>query len=186
MSEAEPGPEERAAIVAEWKRLAAEPPPTNPRPYGCATFLVAAVLLWGLPKLTDAIGLKLPQPLGVVLLVIVALALAGGFFVGIFVGSGVYGRAYARARDALDWLAANPGSQDAEARRHNAVVLIFNTVVWDGPTVSTTIAPAQSRGKLGASLPYVLVVERTLVVELKIPATLAERSGTLSATDARG
>jgi hypothetical protein len=129
LSEAEPDPEERAAIVAEWKRLAAEPPPTNPRPYG---------------------------------------------------------RAYARAQEALAWLVANPESQDAEARRHNAVALIFNTVVWDGPTVSTTIDPAQSREKLGASLPYVLGIERALVAELKIPAILAERSGTLSATDARG
>jgi hypothetical protein len=168
----------RAAIVAEWKRLAAEPPPTNPRPYGCATFLVAAVLLLGLPRLLELIGLKLPQPLGAVLLVILVLALAAGFFVGIFVGSGVYGRACARAQEALAWLAANPESKDAEARRHNAVALIFNTVVWDGPTVSTTIAPAQSRQRLGANLPYVLAVERVLVAELKIPAILAERSGT--------
>jgi len=161
---------ERAAIVAEWKRLAAEPPPENPRPYGCATFLVAAVLLPVLPKLLDAIGLKLPQPLGPILFVILVLALAGGFFVGVFVGSGVYGRAHARAQEALSWLAANPDSPDAAARRRHAVALLFNTVVWDGPTVSTTIDPGQSRERLGASLPYVLAVERVLTSELKVAA----------------
>lgn len=168
MSAPEPGPEERAAIVAEWKRLAAEPPPENPRPYGCATFLIAAALLLFLPKLLDLPGWKLPEALRLVLLAVLGLALAGGFFVGVFVGSGVYGRAHARAREALSWLAANPESTDAAARRRNAVALIFNTVVWDGPTVSTTIAPAQSRERLGASLPYVLSVERVLAADLKV------------------
>jgi hypothetical protein len=168
LSGPEPGPDERAAIVAEWKRLAAEPPPANPRPYGCATFIIAAVLLLGLPKLLDATGIRLPRPLGPILLAILVLALAGGFFVGVFMGSGVYGRAHARARQALDWFAANPGSPDAQERRRNAVALIFNTVVWDGPTVSTTIDPAQARERLGAQLPYVLAVERVLAEELKV------------------
>ena len=48
-------PEERAAILAEWDRLRAEPRPAPP-PYGCATLLVTTalfLLVYQLPRLTD-------------------------------------------------------------------------------------------------------------------------------------
>jgi len=154
--------EERAAIVAEWRRLAAEPPPFNPRPYGCATLIMAVAVLLLLP----AVGLKLPQPWGLILLVVLGLVAAGGFFVGVFVGSGVYGRASTRANAALDWLSGNAASSDAEARRQHAVALLFNAVVSDGPTTSSTIDFAQARERLGAGLPYVVAVERTLCAEV--------------------
>ena len=161
---------ERAAIVAEWKRLAAEPPPTNPRPYGCATFLLAGALFLGLPPFFKVLGWDLPEPLRLIIMAALVLALAGGFVVGVFFGSGVYGRAVVRARTALDWLAANPDSPDAEARRANAVALIHYTVVWEGPTVATALDLAEARSRLGAALPYVLAVERVLAEDLKVQA----------------
>ena len=103
------------------------------------------------PQLADMLGFKVPQPLGLIVMVVLVLALAGGFFAGVFLGSGVYARAHARVRDALDWLAANPGSHDTEERRRNAVSLIINTMVWDGPMVSTSIPPEEARERLGAA-----------------------------------
>ena len=168
VSEPDLTPAERAAIVAEWERLAAEPHPTNPRPYGCATFLIAGAVLLGLPPVVNALAWKVPEPLRLVVMAVLVLTLAGGFVVGVFFGSGVYGRAVVRARAALDWLAANPDSPDANERRRNAVALIYYTVVWDGPTVSTTLDPTESKGKLGAALSYVLAVERVLAEDSKV------------------
>jgi hypothetical protein len=167
MADFEFTPAERAAIASEWRRLSAEPRPTNPRPYGCATFLVAGALFLALPSLVKALGQAMPEPLRLAIMAALVLALAGGFVVGVFFGSGVYGRAAVRARAALDWLAANPDSSDADERRANAVALVYYTVVWEGPTVATTHDPAESRGKLGTALPYVLAVERVLVEEVK-------------------
>src|SRR5262245_47565432 len=129
---------ERATIAAEWKRLAAEPPPTNPRPYGCAIFLIAGALFLGLPPFLNGVGWQLPELVQLAVTAILGLALVGGFVIGVFFGSGVYGRAAVRARAALDWLAANPESPDADARRVNAVALLYYAVVWDGPTVATS------------------------------------------------
>ena len=57
------------------------------------------------------------------------------------------------------------GKQWRVYRRRNAVALIYYTVVWEGPTVASTLDPDKSREKLGASLPYLLAVERVLVQE---------------------
>src|SRR5262245_57197574 len=89
--------EEKAAIIAALRSVRAEPPPFNPRPYGCLTFLVAAALLVLLPQLPKWFGWALPQPFGQVIFVVLVIALAGGFFVGTFIGSGVYARAHSRA-----------------------------------------------------------------------------------------
>jgi len=169
----EPG--EHAAILAEWQRLATEPPPVNPRPYGCATFLVAAALLLLVPKILDQLGISLPQPFGFILLATLVLALAGGFFVGVFVGSGVYGRAHSRANAALDWLASHSDSDDAAERRRNAVALLQYTIVSDGPTTAVTIDIAKARERLGAGLPYVVAVERALRAERKVDPIFTER-----------
>lgn len=94
--------DQRAAMVAQWRAIAAKPPPKNPRPYGCLTVIVASALLILLPKF----GPRLPPPWGMVVLAVLGLVLAGGFFVGVFMGSGIYGRASLRATAALDALAA--------------------------------------------------------------------------------
>jgi hypothetical protein len=168
MSAAGPGFDaaERAAIVAEWQRLAAEPPPTNPRPYGCATFLLAAALLLGVSALSRMTGYELPQPLGTILSGLLVLILTGGFVVGVFFGSGVYGRAAVRARAALDWLAAHPDAADSDERRRNAVQALYYAIVSEGPTTASTFDLAQAKEKLGASLVYVSAVEEVLVAEL--------------------
>ena len=169
-------PEERTALVAEWRRLAAEPKPVSPRPYGCATFLVAAAFLLLLPKLADLTGFTLPEPLRLGLLFVLGIALVGGFVVGVFFGSGVYGRAAVRAREALDWLAADAGTGEAEARMRNAVALLHYAVVWEGPTVAQTVDPAAARTRLQLNLDYVLQVEQVLIEELNLaPLFVAKR-----------
>ena len=153
--------EQRDAIVAEWRRIAAEPPPLNPRPYGCLTVIVSIALFVLLP-LT---GIKPPPPWGTVLLVVFGLALAGGLFVGVFVGSGVHGRAALRAMAALDALAADPAPDEAARLRH-AVALIAHAEVSDGPTTSGTIDIAAAKQRLGANLDYVVAVEQVLAEEI--------------------
>ena len=51
---------------------------------------------------------------------------------------------------------------------------ILNAVVWEGPTVATTLDPAQAREKLGASLPYVLAVERVLGEDFDVQPVFTE------------
>ncbi len=156
--------EEEAAIIAELQRLRAEPPPVNPRPYGCLTFVVAAALLLLVPQLPKWFGWNLPQPVVQILFWLLVVALAGGFLIGVFVGSGVYARALHRASESLEWLASHPGLTDPVARRH-AVTLIDSVIVSDGPTTSSTIDIDQAKKKLGANLQYVIAVERVLVAE---------------------
>lgn len=154
---------QRKAIVAEWQRIAAEPPPRNPRPYGCLTVIVAIGLFLLLPQT----GIKPPPPWGTVMLAVLGLTLAGGLFVGVFAGSGVHGRAAARASAALAALAALadgvPG--DDAARLRHAVELIAHAVASDGPTSQATIDIAAAKQRLGASLADVLAVEAVLAEE---------------------
>ena len=96
---------------------------------------------------------------------ILMLALVVGFFCGVFVGSGVYGRAHGRTTASLDWLSSHAGLAEVTKRRRHAVSLIFNAVVSDGPTLSSTVTAAQARERLGANLPYVLAVEHELVAQ---------------------
>jgi hypothetical protein len=163
---------QREAIVAEWRRIAAEPPPHNPRPYGCLTVIVTIALFVLLP-LT---GIKPPPPWGTVLLVVLGLALAGGLFVGVFVGSGVHGRAALRATAALDALTADPAPDDAARLRH-AVALIAHAEVSDGPTTSGTIDIAAARQRLGTNLGYVMAVEQVLAEEIGALRVFIESGG---------
>lgn len=153
--------EQRAAIVAEWRRIVAEPPPVNPRPYGCLTVIVGLALILLIPQL----GFRLPPPWGTVLLSVLGLIVAGGLFVGVFAGSGVYGRASQRAMAALDALAVGVPVDDATRIRH-AVELIAHAVVSDGPTTLNAIDVAGARLRLGDSLDYVIAVERVLAEEI--------------------
>ncbi len=158
--------EARAAIIAEWHRQQAEPepPPGDPRPLGCITFLLAAVLLLVLPQL-PRFGVTLPPLLAQILFWLLVVVLAGGFFIGIFVGSGRYGQACQYAQESLEWLASHPGLTDPDARRRHAVSLIRHSVVRDGPTTSDTIDAGEAKAKLGRNLQYVVAVERVLASE---------------------
>lgn len=156
--------EEKAAIVAEWSRLKAEPPPFNPQPYGCLTFMMAAASLFLLPQLTQ-FGWKLSDQLGQLLLIVLLIVLAGGFLVGIFVGNGVYGRAHLRALESLEWLANHQDGMELDLRRRHAVSLQFNRVVSGHPGERETVALDKAKMVLGANLQYVIAVERVLAGE---------------------
>jgi len=154
-------PEQRAAIVAEWRRITTEPAPANPRPYGCLAVIAGLVLLIVLPQL----GVRLPSPWNALLLAAIGLLLAIGVFVGVFMGSGRYGRAAERAEAASQALSGGqPGDMSACIRP--AVDLIAHARVSDGPTQSAVVDIAQARERLGANLDYVVAVERVLAQEI--------------------
>ncbi len=163
---------QRAAIIAEWRRIAAEPAPFNPRPYGCLTVILAIALFLLIPQT----GIKLPPPWGTVFLVVLGLLLAGGLFVGVFLGSGVYGRASLRAGAALDALISDAAIDD-DARLRHAVGLIAHAVVSDGPTTSRTIDIADAKRRLGAQLDHVIAVEAVLAQEIGAPYVFSEAGG---------
>ena len=173
-------PAERTALLAEWDRLRAEPRPRARPPYGCATVLVAGVLLllaWQLPKLT---GWAPPPAFQPVVVAILTLAIAGGLLFGLFAGSGKFAHDCLRASEAIGWLAANPGTSDSTARRRHAVTLLFFAVTADdGPSMSGTFDPGQARARLGAHLPYVLAAERLLTEERGLWAVFATPSSPL-------
>ncbi|MCW5574994.1 MAG: hypothetical protein KIT13_02760 [Burkholderiales bacterium] len=151
---------QRAAILAEWKRIAGEPPPRDPRPWGCLAVIAGIVLFFALPRL----GFSLPPPWGTVLLAVIGLLVAAGAFVGIFMGSGRHGRAAVRAEAALEALTGG-GTTDETARMRHAVALIAHAAVGDGPTLSHTLDLAQAKRRLGANLDYVIAVEEVLAQE---------------------
>ncbi len=154
-------PAQRAAICAEWRRIAAEPAPAGLRPYGCLAVITGGVLFFALPQL----GIRLPPPWNTVLLGAIGLLVAGGLFVGVFMGSGRYGRASARAEAALQALSGDQAI-DESVRLRLAVDLIAHARVADGPTVSAAVDPAQARQRLGSNLDYVVAVERVLAQEI--------------------
>ncbi|MBX3649856.1 MAG: hypothetical protein KF771_00615 [Burkholderiales bacterium] len=160
--EAEPfTPAQRTAIVAEWKRIAAEPAPASPRPYGCLAVIAGLVLFFVLPQL----GIHLSPPWNTVLLAAIGLLVAVGLFTGVFMGSGRYGRAVTRAEAALQALSGDTAIDEA-IRLRLAVDLIANAWVSDGPTLSAAIDFAEARRRLGANLDYVVAVEQVLAQEI--------------------
>lgn len=152
---------QRAQVLSEWRRLAAEPPPFNPRPYGCLTVVAGIALFLLIPQL----GIQLPPPWGQVLAAVIGLVVLGGAIAGIFLGSGVRGRAALRAEQALAALTADP-APDPETRLRNAVALLACAVISDGPTTSTTIDLEAARQRLGSRLDEVLAVEAVLSGEV--------------------
>jgi len=161
----EPDAAEREAILAEWIRLQDEPAPRSRQPYGCVTFLIALALLLAVTQLPKLFGWALPPSVLTVAQAILGLAMVVGLFFGVFVGSGRFAHACARAEDAIQWLEADPGTGDAAERRRHAVTLLFNAIVSDGPSTSGTFDAGKVRPRLGANLPYVLAVERVLKEE---------------------
>lgn len=154
-------PEQRAAIVAEFRRIMAEPPPFNPRPYGCLTVIGGIVLFLLVPQL----GIRPAPPWGTVLAALFGLMILGGAVVGVFLGSGVHGRAASRAQQALEALATEPPPDEC-ARLQHAVALIAYAMAGDGPTTSNAIDRDAARERLGDRIRYVLAVEQVLNEEI--------------------
>ena len=161
VTELQHDPAERGEILAEWDRLIAEPRPTPRQPYGCATFLISTCLFLAVQQTSS-----LPSWLRFALLTILGLAIAGGLFFQFALASSKYHYDSARARESIEWLAANPATSDAAARRrHTVTMLRYSETSDDGPTTSGTFDVAQARERLGAHLPYVIAVERALIAE---------------------
>lgn len=157
---------ERAAILEDWARLAAEPRPAPRPPYGCATFLIALALFLLIPQLPRVTGWDLPPALRTTVLVILGLAIAGGLFFSFALASSKFHHDSARAHESIEWLAAHPDTSDAAARRRSAVSLLYYSVISDdGPSTSGTFDVDRARQRLGAHLPYVIAVERFLAAE---------------------
>jgi hypothetical protein len=154
-----PDAAERAAIVAEWRRQAAEDLPPNVGPVGCAVSLVAGAALLLVPRLISS-----PGPARVAAAAFAVLMVAG-FIVSQFGGSGGRGVMRARVERAL---AALKGGGGADARRAAAVALLSNACESSGPSSSPLYDAAETRALLGSALPYVQSVERVLRDELNI------------------
>src|SRR5436190_18281826 len=92
--ESAPSTAERQAIAAEWKRLQDEPPRHERRELGCMTAVVALVVLLAGPYLLGKLGIELHPGLKITLAAVLALAILGGVFVGMFLVSGHYAHAY--------------------------------------------------------------------------------------------
>ena len=153
-------PEERAAILAEWQRLAAEPRPKPRQPWGCAVVVIGILLFLVVPQM------PLPGWLQTTLRWILGFAIALGGFLQLALVSSKYAHDSDRTRESLAWLAANQETADPAARRRHAVTLIRYAITDDdGPTTSGTFDPDEARKRLGAHLPYVLEVDRLLAAE---------------------
>ena len=153
---------ERAAIIAQARRLHAEPPPSDRRGIGCVTVLGTGTLLLLLPPLSKRLGW--PQFIAEVLFWLLIIPFALGFFAAFFLATSRYSRASARAGEALAWLASHPGATDAEARRY-AVALICYHLINDDGGMSQVVDIDEAKVKLGANLQYVVAVERVLAEE---------------------
>ena len=153
---------ERQAIAAEWKRLQDEPPRRERREIGCMTAVVALLVALAGPYVLGKLGIELHPGLKIALAALLALAILGGVFVGMFLVSGRFAHAHRRADAAVAWLAQNGAGGDPAERRRQAVTLLFYAFTSDGPSTSNTIDFAAARARLGAALPYVLSVERVL------------------------
>jgi hypothetical protein len=160
MTHIEITPQEREAILAEWRRLAAEPRPKPRPPWGCATFLLAALLFMIVRQTPMAPWLQTTASW------ILGILIAFGLLAAFFLGSGKFAHDAGRANASIDWLAANPDTTDRAARRRHAVTLLFFSVTTDdGPTSAGTFDPDEARKRLGAHLPYVLAVGDVLAEE---------------------
>lgn len=158
------GAAERAAIVAEWKKVSAEWKPKDYYGVGCVCLLAGAVIFLGLPKLVSMFPLLLPVWLkGLVALAAVVLALGGFILMGSRKLQASPADLATRAAEALA-----SGRQDADAKRTSAVTILFHAYDFRGPTMSSNFDPAVLRGKLGSALDYVMDVERVLIEELKV------------------
>ena len=155
---------ERAAIVAEWQRLAAQPIPANQKPVGCAVAIVAVVVLVVSPYLLKLIGSKI---LDMVVLGACVVALLWGLVVGFLTGGKGTQHVYRKLEEAQGWFDKHREGGDAAERRAAAVTLVHHAHFSDGPSMSLLLDVPAARTRLGGSLAYVEQVERVLCEEVK-------------------
>ena len=171
MSEPQINVEERAAIVREYKRVAAEPGPANYSPAGCLLLvlsLLGFVFTPSVLRMTD-----LPVPGGALLVGWGILALVG-IMLSMFGGSLSTSRVGYRAQENLRWLSEHPAGGRSEERRREAVSLLVHAYHSGGPWTVTTYEFDEARRTLGEALPYVMAVERVLREELDIYAVFTD------------
>ena len=167
---------ERIAIVAEWKRLAAEPIPPNQKPVGCAVAILAVVVWIASPYALKFFGSKL---LDYIVLGACAAALLWGLVVGFLTGGKGARHVYGRLEEAQRWFEEHRDGGDAVERMKAAVALVHFAHFSDGPSTSMMIDVAAARVRLGAAIAYVEEVERVLKEEVKAWAVFtAEPAGT--------
>lgn len=155
---------ERAAIVAEWKRLAAEPIPPNQKPVGCAVAIVAVALLIFSPYALNVVGSTL---LTGIVLGACAVALLWGLVVGLFTGGKGAQHVYRKLEEAQAWFEQHRDGGDPAERMKAAVALVHFPHFSDGPSMDMLLDLAAARRRLGESAAYVEEVERVLIEEVK-------------------
>jgi hypothetical protein len=165
MSDAEDSlsPGERAAVLAEYDRLAAEPVKPNYSSSGCGLMVLATVLFVVVPKLMPG----MPRWGVIATLVFVIALILAGIVVYVF-GGGGYARTKQRIDAALAVLSSRFGMATAEEKRNAAVMLIYGAVYSDSPGMSSTFDFDAARAQLGRALPYVEQVERLLIAERQV------------------
>lgn len=159
---------ERQALVAEWKRLQAEPAPRDRRAVGCLTVIVAIALGALGPALARLAAFDPPQPVKLGAAIALGLVLVVGIFFGVFAGSGRFAHDLQRAEQALEWLAAHAESGNPEELRRQVVALLSHAYCTDGPSTVNTFDFGKARERLGAALAYVLAAERALRADINI------------------
>jgi hypothetical protein len=154
---------ERAAIVAEYDRLAAEPTRPNLTSVGCVMVVLAVIVLLTFPRF----GRSLPHAINVAVLALIALLAIAGILLNLFGGGGGYARASLRANEGLELLSKRFAASAPDTRRNAAVAMIFYAIYSDGPGSSSTYDFDKAREQLGPALEYVQAVERVLLAERK-------------------
>jgi hypothetical protein len=158
---------ERQAIVAEWQRVADEPPPPDRRAIGCLTVIIAVALAAAGPVVARLAGFDLGQSMRIGASVVLLVAFLAGLVMALL-GGGRFARDQQRAEEALDWLARHGAGADPDEKRRQAVSLLFHAFCSDGPSTTHTIDFEEARARLGDALGYVMSVERALRADLQI------------------
>ena len=158
--------DERATIVAEWRRQEAEPRPRSLKDHGCLVIVVAAVLAVAGPAIARALGAADSRGLTG------AFGIAAGVLALTGIGLRLFGDrglrwAVGRTDEAVAYFRAQGAGGAPDERRRHAVTLVLRAEYASGPGTSTVFDPAKVRGELGAALPYVMAVERVLRGEVK-------------------
>lgn len=159
-----PDAAERAAIVAEWQRLVAEPIPPDSKPVGCVVAIVAVVVFFAAPSVLKLIGSRI---LDTIVMVVCGAALVWGLVVGLLTGGKGAQHVYRRLEDAQRWFEAHREGGDTAERRAAAVALVHFAFFSDGPSMSSMLDVAAARRRIGDALGYVEEVERVLIEEVK-------------------
>ncbi len=155
-------PEERDAVLAEWRRQSAEPLPAGAGLAGCTVAGLGVGALALLPVLLRLFGLTIPPAAGVLLRMALGGLIVGGLGAGAF--GGIRRRRAARARldSALEWLSSHPDDGDPALRRSHAVALILRAHDADSRGSGRLLDVTDARRRLGAAAGYVERIEPVL------------------------